>query len=479
MRIPIWLLVLIIVVGLALGWWVGSRNVASPETEHQEHGHHEGEGPEEHGEHEGEEHEEHAEGVVEMTPEQIKGAGVVIETIQSKPARSSFHATGTLVADPDRQVHITAQIPGRILDVAAREGQSVVAGQELLTLDSPELARARAEYQRALVEVELTTRELDRRTRLAKVGDDTRRQVEEARVEVVTAESELAGARARTDVARRKLDRTEALLKDGIASAQQTEEARGALREAQADVRKAQSELTGARSHLKREKTIQSQGLVANREVAEAQAAAARAAADVRQSRDTVLAMGASPDGQGASFTVNAPLSGIVTNREATRGEVVAAGDRMFTLLNADHLWLQISVPENQAEALRAARSAEIKVGGRTFQGRITYVAPELDRETRSLKARAEIENSNGQLRPNTFAEVDVLGPGQGTEPAVPPEAVQIVEEQDVVYVTKEPGHFVRTPVKDIQPGMKVVTRGSFSVKSEDLRETMGEGHSH
>lgn len=472
------LIALFVLVALALGWWLGSRQAATPppqEAEHQEHGEHSEH--EEEGEHE--EHEEHPEGVVEMTPEQIKGAGIVIETIQSKATRDSFQATGTLTADPDREVHVTAQIPGRLLDVNVKEGQSVVAGQELLTLDSPELARTRAEYQRALVEVELTSRELDRRTRLARVGDETRRQLEEARVEVVTAESALASARARQDVARRKLTRTEDLLKDGIASTQQAEEARGALREAQADVRQAQSELTGARSHLERESSIQKQGLVANREVAEAQAAAARAQADVRQARETVLAMGASPDGQGASFTINAPLSGIVTGREATRGEAVEVGDRLLTLLNAERLWLLISVPENQAAALRAARNAEIRVGGRTFQGRITYVAPELDPETRSLKARAELDNRQGHLRPNTFAQVTVLGPSSGQAPAVPPEAVQTVEGQEVVYVVEEPGHFVRTPLKQVKAGAKVVTRGAFSVKSEDQRETMGEGHSH
>ncbi len=470
---------LFVLVALAVGWWAGSRQAAGPHTAESEHGEHEEHGEHGEGEHEEGEHEKHPEGVVEMTPEQIKGAGIVVETVRNKPAQSAFQATGTLVADPDREVHVTAQIPGRILDVSVKEGQSVVAGQDLLELDSPELARARAEYQRAVVEVELTSRELDRRTRLARVGDETRRQVEEARVEVVTAESALAGARARQDVAGRKLDRTESLLKDGIASTQQAEEARGTLREAQADVRKAQSELTAARSHHEREVSIQRQGLVANREVAEAQAAAARAQADLRQARDAVLAMGASPDSQGASFSITAPISGIVTQREATRGEAVAAGDKMLTLLNVDRLWLLVSVPENQAKALRAARSAEFKANGQSFRGRITYVAPELDAATRSLRARAEILNSHGLLKPNTFAEVKVLGPSEGQVPDVPPDAVQTVEDQEVVYVTEEPGHFVRTPLAEVKAGSKIVTRGAFTVKSEDQRETMGEGHSH
>ncbi len=453
---------LFVLVALALGWWAGSRQrpPAPVATEHEEH-------------------EEHAEGVVELTPEQIKAAGIEVRSIAMKPAQSTFMATGALSADPDREVHVSAQIGGRILSVQVREGQAVRAGQALLTLDSPELARARADYQRALVETKLAEKELDRRTRLARVGDETRRQMEEARVDVVKAESALASAEAREDVARRKLERTEELLEDGIASLQQAEEARGALREAAADVRRSKSELIAARSHYDRERTIQKQGLVANREVAEAQASAERARADARHARDVVLAMGASPEGSGASVTLTAPRAGIVTDREVTSGEAVEEGAHLMTLLDPGTLWLSIAVPESQAADLRAAHSAELKVDGQSYRGRIAYVAPSLDPETRSLKARVELANASGHLRPNMFAEVTVLGPPTGQAPDIPEQAVQSVEGQDVVYVETEPGHFTRTALGDVRAGDRVVAQGAFTVKSEDQRESMGEGHHH
>ncbi|MCE7871688.1 efflux RND transporter periplasmic adaptor subunit [bacterium CPR1] len=477
--VPAWVLAVFILVALALGWWVGSRPSAPAQKGHEEHGEHE-------------EHEEHPEGEVELSAEQISRAGIVLETVRLGPAQASFQATGSLAADPDREVHVTAQVAGRVLEVLVTEGQQVKAGQGLVVLDSPELARARADYQRALVETALAERELGRRTSLALVGDETRRQMEEARVDVTRAESALASARAREEVASRRLVRVEELLEDGIASAQQHEEARGALREAQADVRQYQSELAAARSHLEREETIQKQGLVANREVGEAQAAAARARADVRHARDVVVAMGAVAEAQGASTTLTAPIDGIVTARTVTRGETVDQGAALLTLLDPSRLWLWIAVPESQAEALREARSVELKVEKKSYRGRITYVDPQLDPQTRSLRARVELENAGGRLRPNMFAQVSLLGPGQGQAITVPAGALQTVEGQEVVYVAEEPGHFRRTPVKlgsaseervvileGLQPGERVVTAGAFFVKSEDQRGALGEGHSH
>jgi cobalt-zinc-cadmium efflux system membrane fusion protein len=122
------------------------------------------------------------------------------------------------------------------------------------------------------------------------------------------------------------------------------------------------------------------------------------------------------------------------------------------------------------------------------FHGAITYVGAVMDPTTRTVMARADVANPDGQLRPEMFAEVSVVTHEQSVL-SVPRTAVQQVGSQTVVFVVQGPRQFESRQVTlgqasreyiqvvtGLDAGEEVVTQGSYALKSELLREQMPTG---
>jgi cobalt-zinc-cadmium efflux system membrane fusion protein len=130
---------------------------------------------------------------------------------------------------------------------------------------------------------------------------------------------------------------------------------------------------------------------------------------------------------------------------------------------------------------------------GRTFPARIVYVGDILDPASRTVRARVELENADGALKPGMFATAFVATAAGSTTVAVPRDAVQNVEGSDVVWRPgDEPGGFVASPVllgRELPGGLVEVTaglvagdslvvQGAFTLKAELARGEFG-GHGH
>jgi cobalt-zinc-cadmium efflux system membrane fusion protein len=128
---------------------------------------------------------------------------------------------------------------------------------------------------------------------------------------------------------------------------------------------------------------------------------------------------------------------------------------------------------------------------GRKFRGTLTYVGATMSEETRMVKVRATVENTDMALRPGMFCEATIaLGDGQGEEVlAVPRNAVLSDEGKDFVFKHWKDDFFVRQDVRKgreffgavellegLQAGETVVADGAFLLKSDVLREKMGAG---
>ena len=295
---------------------------------------------------------------------------------------------------------------------------------------------------------------------------------------------------------RSKLSRLEDLLKDGIASKQQVEEARAVYRESLAKLEQAQLESRVSRTHLGREQRLKNTGLLADNEAFQAEVELKRAEQAERAARQILEGLGASPDSDSGELELISPRSGVVTERPKAQGEHVAAGDTLLTVLDPDHVWAWMDLPADLVHAIALNTVVQVRVQGlprRTFQGRLTFITPEVDPDTKKTRARLELSNEDGQLRPNMFAEV-VLPIGRKRKVlSLPQEAVVTVENQQVVYIQQEPGHYQRHPVvvgeksagwveitSGIEAGELVVTKGTLSLQAEDLKASMGEGgHEH
>lgn len=187
---------------------------------------------------------------------------------------------------------------------------------------------------------------------------------------------------------------------------------------------------------------------------------------------------------------VTSPLSGQIIKCEILKGDRVEEGTLLMEVASLDRLWVEARVQEKDIELIQPGQPAVVEVSafpGRSYQGQITFLAPVIETSTRTVKARLEVKNEKGELRPGMFADITILLPGLEAL-AVPEEAVQTISGQTVVFVPETQGVFVikqieasspvngwRPVVKGLAAGDRYVSRGSFILKSELLKNTFGE----
>lgn len=176
-----------------------------------------------------------------------------------------------------------------------------------------------------------------------------------------------------------------------------------------------------------------------------------------------------------------APVSGVVTELGVREGAMVQPGMPAFTLTDLSSVWILVEVPEAQAALLRQGQKAESRVQtlpGKVFEGRIDYIYPELNAQTRTVRARIALANPGLALKPGMFADV-TLRLASRKALTVPAEAVIQTGTRAVVIVA-EGERFRAATVKvgaesgerteilsGLRQGEKVVASGQFLIDSE------------
>ncbi len=178
---------------------------------------------------------------------------------------------------------------------------------------------------------------------------------------------------------------------------------------------------------------------------------------------------------------VVAPISGILSELGVREGGMVQAGAPAFTLTDLSSVWVVVEVPEAQGAWLRPGLRAEVSVQtlpGKTFAGKLDYVYPELNAQTRTLKARIALANPRLELKPGMFATVALVSAARKVL-AAPTEAVIQTGTRNVVIVM-DGERFRAATVKTgaemagrteilagLKAGERVVASGQFLIDSE------------
>jgi cobalt-zinc-cadmium efflux system membrane fusion protein len=263
-----------------------------------------------------------------------------------------------------------------------------------------------------------------------------------------------------------------------------------------------------ARTSAEREATLFARKISAHFEVQEAQARLAAAEIEVVNARSRLLRLGVppaeiealdpkSPETMSGYLTVRTPRGGIVLERHAGKGERVEPGKDLILVSDLSEVWVWADLRENDVPyvfgkingGVRFDAEVRSPAGGKPYRGTLDVLSGTMNEQTRTVKARVVVPNPDGHLRPGMFVNIRVFLPGGGNVIAVPKAAVLSDEGRTFVFVHKEDDYWIRRPVtlgkrlgdmveirSGLAAGQRIVTDGSFLLKSDVLRRKMGAG---
>jgi membrane fusion protein, copper/silver efflux system len=182
-------------------------------------------------------------------------------------------------------------------------------------------------------------------------------------------------------------------------------------------------------------------------------------------------------------IVLHSPSAGIVTEIGAREGAAVTPGMTVAAIVDLARVWIVAEVPEMQLSWIANGRPVEATVAalpGELYEGKVEYIYPDIDPQTRTAKVRFSVNNPGLRLRPGMVASVTIFGGAKREVLLVPAEAVIRTGTRTVVIVEEAAGRFraqeVRTGLASgdrveiaagLAAGERVVVSGQFLIDSE------------
>jgi membrane fusion protein, heavy metal efflux system len=240
-------------------------------------------------------------------------------------------------------------------------------------------------------------------------------------------------------------------------------------------------------------------GAASRQELEEVLATHESHATEVQAARERLLLLGLtreqvaalkSPQQIRSDIIVPAPIAGVVTERSANLGQVVSMGQELFVVTDLSEVWVIGDLYEQDFQHVRVGAEATLTTPaypGMTFRGRVTYIDPRVELQTRTAKVRVEVPNPEHRLKLGMFVTMIFTAQKGERLVVVPRTAVQTIGARQVVFVpvAEDEGRFVQRVVtlgsmvgdaytvqSGLAPGELVVTEGSFFLRAELLRNT-------
>jgi len=239
---------------------------------------------------------------------------------------------------------------------------------------------------------------------------------------------------------------------------------------------------------LDRTRKLVSIGAASRRELEQLEASRAEALSRVNAARAEVRLLGGGAD-RGGEMTVRAASAGVAIQRAVNAGVVVDRGALLVTTAPLSPVWIIGEIAEADLSRIRVGDTATVQseaYPGLSVAGRVSYVAPEVRRETRTAQIRIEAPNPGGRLKFGMLAEARIEAPKAAESIAIPSSAIQRVGARTVVYVA-EAGAASRYEERVVETGAdqggmteirtglrageRIVTTGSFFVRAEVERQ--------
>ncbi|QPF89613.1 efflux RND transporter periplasmic adaptor subunit [Bradyrhizobium commune] len=350
-----------------------------------------------------------------FTPTPSEWATLTIEPVNAKTFRAEYVTEGKVAVDEDRSTPVFSPYAGRVTKLLAKPGESVMQGQPLFTIEAADTVQAQNDF--------------------------------------ITAMTSQNKAKSALELADIQFRRAKDLYEGRAIPLKDYQQAEATQVQAQNDMRSSVTALEAANNKLRilgfTDETIKA-----------------------FQNKSTI-----NPE-----ITIYAPISGTVVQRKVGPGQYVSAGasDPVFVIGDLSTVWLTAFVRESDAASVSVGQDIAVNVmalPGRPLTAKINYVAAAIDPNTRRLLVRATIDNKDGLLKPEMFANVTIYSAGDRAAPAVPKQALIYEGDQVRIWVAREDksvelrqikiglinGNFVEV-TSNLKPGEKVVVKGSLFI---------------
>ena len=347
-----------------------------------------------------------------------KNSAIEIELVGPQSIAGVIPATGKVLVPEDRVAVIGPVNAGRIVRLFAGQGSRVQKGQKLADLESADIDQAEADYLKALADYENARRSSVAEIRLAQENYDRTKLLYE---KTITAGKNLQTAEHDLEVAK----------------------AAG-----ESSVNGAKATLTAARRHL----------LI------------------LGLSSSTIDSLPKKPD-LAAVFSLNSPIAGTVIERNATVGASVGTDSNLFKIIDLSRVWIDANVFEKDLARVRMGQEVKVNLPalpGSTYTGRVILIDSVVDPETRTIKVRTEVANPDSRLKPDMFANVEIVTDLNRSAISIPQTAVLNDGGKTVVFVAEGNGYQKREVhtgiqngdrleiVEGLSAGEKVVVKGNY-----------------
>lgn len=348
-------------------------------------------------------------------PTPSEWATLTIEPVNAKTFRAEYVTEGKVAIDEDRSTPVFSPYAGRVTKLLAKPGESVTQGQPLFTIEAADTVQAQNDY-----------------------------------IAAMTSQNKAKSALELADIQYR---RAKDLYEGRAIPLKDYQQAEATQVQAQNDMRSSVTALEAANNKLRilgfTDETIKA-----------------------FQSKSTI-----NPE-----ITIYAPISGTVVQRKIGPGQYVNSGasDPVFVIGDLSTVWLTAFVRESDAASVSVGQDISVNVmalPGRPLTAKINYVAAAIDPNTRRLLVRATIDNKDGLLKPEMFANVTIYSAGDRAAPAVPKQALIYEGNQVRIWVAREDKSVELRQIKiglingnlaevtsNLKPGEKIVVKGSLFI---------------
>lgn len=251
------------------------------------------------------------------------------------------------------------------------------------------------------------------------------------------------------------------------------------LAELRAELTRATVVQAAARASLERVQKLVDTGVIPVKEYLAIKREAAEADLAVELAQQKLASLHVLPEGD-STFILTAPRDGVVVELNVAVGQEVDAGTgSLAAIADLSTVWVVVDLFENDAEGLQPGIAVKVQVGSAEYEGVVAQVFAVVDRERHTVPVRVKLDNPEGKLRPNAYAQVRFFRP-LPAEVAVPASAVLSDGARSYVYVQTEQGVLRRRniatgPVQDglvpvlegLAPGERVVVRGAILLDNQ------------